>query len=92
MKTQLIQGHNGLPIGVFIPIEDWELIKKSYPSIEHIADDMPEWQKDINDERLRNKLSNETKKMLDDRLKVYEENPHEVYDFDQLIDELNREI
>ena len=52
MKTQLIQGHNGLPIGVFIPIEDWELIKKSFPSIEHIADDMPEWQKDINDERL----------------------------------------
>lgn len=38
------------------------------------------------------KLSKETKKMLDDRLKVYEENPHKVYDFDQLIDELNHEI
>ena len=38
------------------------------------------------------KLSKETKKMLDDRLKVYEENPHEVYDFDDLLDELNNEI
>jgi hypothetical protein len=38
------------------------------------------------------KLSKETKKMLDDRLKVYEENPHEVFDFDQLLDELNNEI
>ena len=52
MRTQLIQGHNGLPTGVFIPIEDWELIKKTFPSIEHIEDDMPQWQKDIIDARL----------------------------------------
>jgi formate dehydrogenase maturation protein FdhE len=44
------------------------------------------------EEQKNNKLSKETKKMLDDRLKVYEENPHEVYDFDQLLDELNHEI
>ncbi len=40
MKTQIIQDHNGIPTGVFIPIEDWERIKELYPNIEH--DNLPE--------------------------------------------------
>jgi hypothetical protein len=52
MRTQIIQDHNGLPTGVFIPIEDWENIKKSYPSIENLDEDLPQWQKDIIDTRL----------------------------------------
>lgn len=34
MKTQIIQDHKGTPTGVFIPIKDWEKIKKQYPGIE----------------------------------------------------------
>jgi hypothetical protein len=52
MRTQIIQDHNGLPTGIFIPIEDWENIKKSYPSIEKVDEDLPQWQKDIIDARL----------------------------------------
>ena len=52
MRTQIIQDHNGLPTGVFIPIEDWENIKKSYPNIEKVDDDIPQWQKDIVLERV----------------------------------------
>ena len=52
MRTQVIQDHNGIPAGVFIPMEDWENIKKSYPNIEKVADDLPQWQKDIIDARL----------------------------------------
>lgn len=52
MKTQIIQDHNGLPTGVFIPIEDWENIKKKYPSIEKVDEDLPQWQKEIIDARL----------------------------------------
>lgn len=52
MRTQIIQDHNGLPTGVFIPIEDWENIKKNYPSIEKVDEDLPQWQKDIIDARL----------------------------------------
>lgn len=52
MKTQIIQDHNGLPTGVFIPIEDWENIKKQYPGIETMDSDLPQWQKDILDSRL----------------------------------------
>lgn len=34
MKPQVIQDHNGNPTGVFIPIKEWEEIKKQYPGIE----------------------------------------------------------
>jgi hypothetical protein len=52
MKTQIIQDHNGLPTGVFIPIEDWDNLKKRYPDIEEISNDIPDWQKEIIDARL----------------------------------------
>jgi hypothetical protein len=52
MRTQIIQDHNGTPTGIYIPIKDWENIKKSYPSIEKVDQDLPQWQKDIIDARL----------------------------------------
>ena len=52
MKTQIIQDYKGLPTGVFIPIEDWENLKKHYPNLESINDELPKWQKDILDIRL----------------------------------------
>jgi hypothetical protein len=58
MRTQIIQDHNGLPTGVFIPMEDWENIKKSYPDIEEISNDIPDWQKEIISERLESMAKN----------------------------------
>lgn len=55
MKTQIIKDKSGKPTGVFIPIEVWENIKKTYPNIEKIEQDTPQWQKEILDERLANK-------------------------------------
>lgn len=52
MKTQILQDKNGIPTGVFIPIEEWENIKKNYPNIEKVNNDIPQWQKDILDVRL----------------------------------------
>lgn len=37
-------------------------------------------------------LSAETKKMLDNRLDQYHKNPNDVFDFDQLLKELDNEI
>ena len=34
MKTQIIQDHNGVPTGVFIPIKEWEKLKEQYPDID----------------------------------------------------------
>ncbi len=58
MKTQIIQDHNGLPTGVFIPMEDWDNLKKRYPDIEEIANDIPDWQKEIISERLESIAKN----------------------------------
>lgn len=76
MRTQIIQDHNGLPTGVFIPIEDWENIKKKYPDIDKINQDIPQWQKDI----------------LDKRLDDYKSNPDSFKPIDELFDVLEREL
>jgi hypothetical protein len=52
MTTQTIQDNNGVPTGVFIPMENWNRIKKQYPDIEKTENDLPQWQKDILDLRL----------------------------------------
>lgn len=58
MRAQIIQDHNGFPTGVFIPMEDWENIKKSYPDIEETSNDIPDWQKEIISERLESIAKN----------------------------------
>ncbi|MDR2207200.1 MAG: addiction module component CHP02574 family protein [Flavobacteriaceae bacterium] len=52
MKTQIIQDHNGMPTGVFIPIKDWEKIKKEYPNIDGRDEELADWEKEFIDERL----------------------------------------
>lgn len=33
MSLQIIHGANGKPTGVFIPISDWEIMKKEYQNL-----------------------------------------------------------
>ncbi|MDR1877334.1 MAG: hypothetical protein LBQ84_06885 [Flavobacteriaceae bacterium] len=64
MKTQVIQDHNGVPTGVFIPIKVWEKMKKKYPGIDDTKEPF--------------KLSDEQKKILDSQdnlpLSEYQDN------------------
>lgn len=53
MIAQLIQDNEGKTTGVFITIEDWEQIKKTYPDIATFDYELPQWQKDILDERIK---------------------------------------
>lgn len=55
MRTQIIEDHNGTPTGVFIPIIEWEKMKKEY---------------NIEDPKEIFQLSDEQKKILDERLKA----------------------
>lgn len=48
MTPQYIYDSNGNPIGVFIPIDDWNKITERYAEIE----DVPEWEKQLIDQRL----------------------------------------
>ena len=52
MKLQIIQDSKGKATGVYIPIADWEHIKKCCPNIEEIQKELPQWQKETLDKRL----------------------------------------
>lgn len=76
MKLQILQDSKGNNSGVFIPMEDWILIKNKYPNIETLQEEIPQWKKDI----------------VNSRLADYLQNPNDVKDFDELLDELEREL
>ena len=76
MKLQVLQDSSGNQIGVYVPMEDWTLIKQHYPDIEEISNEIPDWQKEI----------------IDARLDDYYKNPTDVMDFDKMIDDIEKRI
>jgi hypothetical protein len=52
MKTQNIENKDGTVVGVFVPIEDWNLMKQRFPNLDSSEDDLPQWQKELLDARL----------------------------------------
>lgn len=49
MTPQFPYDNKGNAIGVFLPIEDWNQLKKNFPAE---AGEPPQWQKDILDHRI----------------------------------------
>ena len=47
MNLQILHDSNGNNSGVYIPAQEWTLIKQQYPDIEEVSGDIPEWQKEI---------------------------------------------
>ena len=76
MNVQYISDNLGNKTAVVVAIEDWESIKKSYPDIENLEDELPQWQKDI----------------IDVRLNDYYKNPADVVDFDEMIDRIEKRL
>lgn len=54
MSLQYITDDKGQTTGVFIPIEEWNNLKSKYEGIEEEAYTVPEWQKEIVRERIKN--------------------------------------
>jgi len=52
MNLQIIQDGSGNNAGVFIPMDDWNLIESTYPGISDFSSELPQWQKDLIDTRL----------------------------------------
>jgi hypothetical protein len=52
MKLQIIQDSAGKEAGVFIPMDDWNRIKYTYPDIDTISDELPQWHKEALDKEL----------------------------------------
>jgi hypothetical protein len=57
MSLQYITDDKGRTTGVFIPIQEWEKLQSKYKGIEQDTEDageVPEWQKEIVRERMKN--------------------------------------
>lgn len=56
MNLQYIQDNKGKTTGVYIPIEEWQLLKEKYIGLEEeeqVIFDIPDWYKEVLDERLK---------------------------------------
>ncbi len=76
MNLQYISDSNGVPTGVFIPMNDWNKLKEKYNDIETELNDIPEWHK----------------AELDKRLADHRNNPDQVLDFNEAMNDIDKEL
>ena len=79
MNLQYIFDKDGITTSVIIPIQDWEELKRKYSELEKEESqmiDIPDWHKDIIDQRLADK----------------EKSPDSMIDFDQAIDDIEKQL
>jgi hypothetical protein len=77
MKLQYISDSQGVTTGVLIPISEWNDLKEKYQDIEGDETSYPpQWHKDI----------------VNERLKDYEKPPQDALDFDDSMEEIERNL
>jgi len=76
MNLQYISDSKGQTTGVFIPINEWNDLKKKYKDIEQEEVSVPEWHKDL----------------VLKRLEDYKQNPGSALDFDAAMDDIEKEL
>lgn len=76
MSLQYISDNNGQTTGVFIPIQEWNNLKDKFKGLETEELSIPEWHLDE----------------IDKRLEDYKTNPDEAIDFDQAMDEIEKDL
>lgn len=78
MTLQFIHDNKGNTTGVFIPIEEWQLLKSKYTELqkEEVENsiELASWQKEI----------------IDMRLNDYYQHTNDVVDFDKTIDDIEQ--
>ena len=52
LDRQILKDQQGVPMGIFIPIQSWNNLLFYYPEIEVLDNDLPQWEKDFIDKRL----------------------------------------
>jgi hypothetical protein len=76
MNLQSLYDSNGNNSGVYIPSQEWMLIKQQYPDIEEVTNDIPDWHKEI----------------LTSRLEAIKNNPERLKPIEGLYEVLNRKV
>ena len=75
MSLQYLADNSGDKMAVIIPINDWTEMKRKYPEVESIEGDLPKWQQDL----------------IDSRLKMIADHPERLRPIEELFEELNRD-
>lgn len=80
MSPQFIHDKEGNTTGVYIPIEEWKELTSKYEELQKAESEktleLADWQK----------------KVIDQRLAAYESNPDDVFDFDQTLNHIEKEL
>lgn len=76
MKLQYISDSHGKTTGVYIPIEEWNELKARYKGIDQEEKIIPDWQ--VDEVRERNQ--------------AYQANPEEAEDFDDALDNIEKDL
>ncbi len=79
MSLQFIRDNEGNTTGVFIPIEDWQGLKAKYTELQ------------IQEVQANEALTAWQKSIVDARLDAYYNNPSEVEDFANVLDQIEKE-
>ncbi len=80
MALQYINDSNGKPTGVFIPIKDWKKLTKKYSELE------------LEDLSANIELQDWQKKIIDERLSDYKNNPQNTISFSELMKTVRKSI
>lgn len=76
MSYQCIMDSNGQTTGVYIPINEWNKIKSQIENLEIEEDSVPEWHKEI----------------VNERMEAYKKGEQISQDFNAAMDEIDRDI
>lgn len=78
MNLQFIHDTKGNTTGVFIPIEEWQMLKAKYADLQ------------MDEIENNSELSSWQKEIIDVRLNDYYTNPNDVGDFSKLLDDIEK--
>ncbi len=76
MNLQYISDSNGRTTGVFIPINDWNELKKKFKDIDRLDIDIPDWHKGL----------------VRERMEEYNANPETEIDLDKAMNNIEKEL
>ncbi|MGZ3756643.1 MAG: hypothetical protein ACXVAY_14490 [Mucilaginibacter sp.] len=74
MSVQYLSNEKGQVTAVQLPIEEWEMIKIKYPDVDHLDSNMPDWHKQL----------------INNRLGALENNPGLIRPISELFEELDK--
>lgn len=75
MPVNYVSDNTGVTIAIQIPIDEWIRIKRKYPDVDDLDNQLPDWQKEL----------------IDTRLQLIKEHPERLKPVEELFNELDKE-